>query len=363
MTQHSEIDPSQLRAEINTALAERLDWFNRHYDIVGHHAFGPNSERVYLGDKTKRVCRYCGLAAPQVKFKKLAHAIPDQVGNDWLFDHEECDDCNENFAKRVEDDFAKWTLPWRSMGRIEGKKGIPSFKSNDKQFRIDASKQKPTEGGLAENSMSHGLKIQIGVNDARHELDEATKSVKLTLERQPYVPMGVFKCLVKMAIAVMPPEEERRCVHLKKWTLLPDHTYESYPYKPLRIFYQFVPGPLPNDRVSYWLLRRKPEGADDCPYMQFVLQLSNHVFQIALPMHLEDRKQLEAGTFQTSLWPNTWAGVDHQMQYGRSGHKLFDMSGVEQVRGETTLMTFHYDHLVDGLDIAVDAAGTKSQAN
>lgn len=122
MTQLSEMDCTQLSAEIHRVLVERLEWFKRHYDIVSYHALGPNSERVYLGDKTKRVCHYCGLAVPQFKFKKLAHAIPNQVGNDWNFDHEECDNCNEHFAKWVEDDFAKWTLPWRSMGRIKGKK-------------------------------------------------------------------------------------------------------------------------------------------------------------------------------------------------------------------------------------------------
>jgi len=362
MTPPAETDPTQLRSEIQRALDLRLDWFKQHYDIVSHHAMRPNGERVYLGDKAKRVCRYCGLAAPQVKFENLAHAIPDQVGNDWLFDHEECDDCNEHFAKQVEDDFAKWTLPWRTMGRIKGKRGIPSHKSNDKQFRIDAN-QNPAEDATGTNGERHHLKIHMGVNDSRHELDEATKTVKLTLERQPYVPMGVFKCLVKMAVAVMPPEEERRCAHLKKWILRPDHTFESYPYKPLGIIYQFVPGPLPNDQMNYWLLRRKPDRADDCLYMQFVLQLSNHVFQIALPMHVEDRKQLEAGTFQTDLWPNTWASVDHQLQYGRSGHKQFDMSGTEKVRGETTSMTFHYDQLIDGPDIVAPAAGTEPQAN
>lgn len=228
-------EPTQLRAGIHETLVKRLDWFHRHYDIVSHHAFGPNSERVYLGGKTKRVCRYCGSAAPQVKFKKLAHAIPDQVGNDWLFDHEECDDCNEHFAKRVEDDFAKWTLPWRSVGRIKGKKGIPSLKSNDKQFRINATTENQTDDAKRANGAQHHLKIHLGVNDARHELDKATETMKLTLERQPYTPMGVFKCLVKMAIAVMPPEEEQRCAHLKAWILLPDHSFESYRYKPLSI--------------------------------------------------------------------------------------------------------------------------------
>jgi hypothetical protein len=81
--------------------------------------------------------------------------------------------------------------------------------------------------------------------------------------------------------------------------------------------------------------------------MQFILQLSNHVFQIALPMHVEDRKQLEAGKFTTALWPNTWADVEHQARYGRTSHKDYDMSGVEVVRGDSTSMVLSYDRLVD----------------
>lgn len=363
MPQTSDLDPAENRAEIRKSLIERVDWFARRYDIVSRHAFGPSSERVYLGDKTKQVCRYCGLAAPQVKFRKLAHAIPEQIGNDWLFDYEECDDCNLHFSKYVEDDFAKWTLPWRSLGRIRGKSGVPSLKSSDKQFRIDASFNNSTADNLAASNGRYDLEIRMALNDARHELDEETRTVKLTLERQPYISMGVFKCLVKMAIAVAPQEEENRCAHLKKWILLTDHTFESYPYKPLNIIYQSVSGPLPNDRVSFWLLRRKPEGADDCFYMQFILQLSNHVFQIALPMHVEDRRFLEGATYQTKLWPNTLAGVDHQMQYGRSGHKLFDMSGTDQVRGETTSITFHYEERIEAPEIAARLNAKQPQAD
>ncbi|AOW14179.1 hypothetical protein LPB72_06345 [Hydrogenophaga crassostreae] len=346
MTQSAETDAAQLREEIHNALVERLEWFKARYDIVKFFAFRPDSERVYLGDKGKQFCRYCGRTSPEVKFKKLAHAIPDQVGNDWLFDYGECDTCNADFAKRIEDDFGKWTLPWRSLGRIKGKEGVPSIKSNDKKFRIDATvASTPAETGAG--AVRHGLKILMGVNDVRHELDEATRTIKITLDRPAYVPMGVFKCLVKMAIAVMPPEEEQRCAHLKKWILQPTHTFESYPYRPLNILYQFAPGPLPNDRVACWLLRRKPESSDDCLYMQFVLQLSNHVFQIALPMHIEDRKQLEAGKFTTARWSNTWSDVDHQLRYGRTGFKFFDMSGVDLVRGESTFMNFSYDQLID----------------
>lgn len=346
MSQSTESAPAQLRADIQNGMVERLEWFDARYDVASNYAFQPGSDPVYLGDRSKMVCRYCGRADPEVKFKKLAHAIPDQVGNDWLFDYEECDTCNSDFAKLVEDDFAKWTHPWRTLGRIKGKKGVPSIKSNDQKFRIDATVDStPAETGAG--AVRHGLKILMGVNDVRHELDEANRTVKLTLDRPAYVPMGVFKCLVKMAIAIMPPEEEQKCAHLKKWILLPTHTFESYPYQPLRVLHQFAPGPLPNDRVACCLLRRKPDSADDCFYMQFILQLGNHVFQIALPMHVEDRKQLEAGKCTTALWPNTWADVEHQARYGRTGHKDYDMSGVETVRGESTFMVLSYDQLID----------------
>ncbi|MDO5624003.1 MAG: HNH endonuclease [Pseudomonadota bacterium] len=356
MTQYTETAPAQFRADIQRDIVERLEWFCSRYDIVSLYAFQPGSDAVYLGDKSKRLCRYCGRAAPEVKFKKLAHAIPDQVGNDWLFDYEECDTCNGGFAKWVEDDFAKWTHPWRTLGRIKGKKGVPSIKSNDQKFRIDATvASTPAETGAG--AVRHELKILMDVNDVRHEVDEANRTVRLTLDRPAYVPMGVFKCLVKMAIAIMPPEEEQRCDHLKKWILLPTHTFESYPYRPLRVLYQLAPGPLPNDRVACCLLRRKPDSADDCLYMQFILQLSNHVFQIALPMHIEDRKQLEARKSTTALWPNLWADVEHQARYGRTGHKEYDMSGVEAVRGEITSMVFSYDQLIDLPDTVVEPDG------
>lgn len=51
------------------------------------------------------------------------------------------------------------------------------------------------------------------------------------------------------------------------------------------------------------------------------------------------------------------------MQYGRSGHKQFDMSGTEQIRGETTFMTFHYGQLIDGPCIDALVTRTEPQAD
>lgn len=84
MMQSTEADPLQFRADIYKALVERLEWFKARYDILRIFAFEPDSEHVYLGDKAKQVCRYCGLDASQVTFANLSYAIPDQIGNDWV---------------------------------------------------------------------------------------------------------------------------------------------------------------------------------------------------------------------------------------------------------------------------------------
>jgi hypothetical protein len=329
------VDARPDRAELREALKTRQEWFKGRYDTLAGSILGPTGNKVYLGDKANRVCRYCGLAKPKTNFKKEAHAFPELVGNKWLIDYAECDACNGHFASIVEDHFGKWTLPWRSLGRIDGKSDIPSFKSNDKAFRIDA-----------ENARL--LKIRLPKDDPRHTMDAAAKTAKFELERQPYVPMAVFKCMVKMALAIMPDEELLKCAHLKRWVLEPTHTFQSYPYGPLMILYEFAPGPLPNDRISYALFRRRADVEANSPYMTFALRMANHVFQIVLPMHMEDEKLLRAGVrFDLVIWPALFEETDHLLRYGRPGRTTFDMSGTSVVKGDVSSMTFNFDRMIE----------------
>ncbi|HED14979.1 MAG TPA: HNH endonuclease [Gammaproteobacteria bacterium] len=313
---------------------ERMVWFDQRYDVIANRHLLPADQPVHIGDKTHRVCRYCGKAKPEATFKNIAHAFPEQIGNKTLFDWMECDACNEHFSRIVEDDFSKWTHPIRTMGRVCGKRGIPTLKSSDRALRVEGENAKQ-------------LRISLSKDDVRCSVDEENKRVTLTLERQPYVPMGVFKCLVKMALAVMPVQETSACNHLKRWILEPSHTYESYPYRPLNILFQSIPGPLPNDQITSFLLRRKNDRID-CPFLIFVLQFSNAVYQVALPMHEQDRALLDGEPFELGLFPHAWGTVDHELTFGVSGHKVADMSGSEAVKGDVMTIHFRYDHAVDG---------------
>lgn len=64
------------------------------------------SSKVHIGEpqRDKRVCRFCGRSMPDVKFKKVAHALSESIGNKHIINNEECDSCNENFSI-IEQDF------------------------------------------------------------------------------------------------------------------------------------------------------------------------------------------------------------------------------------------------------------------
>lgn len=305
---------------------ERAAWFDARYTIVAHRTMSGNA-RYMVGDRQNRVCRYCGKGKPEATFRKEAHAFPESIGNKWLISFDECDACNDLFSMRLEDDFGKFTGPMRTMGRIRGK-GIPKFKSVDGMFRVEVD-----TAGL--------LRMSMREDDPRLELDEENKRITLHFTRQPYVPMGVFKCLVKMAVAVMPESDLPRCAHLMKWLREDKHSYESFPYRPLKAFVQFTPGPLPNDVITYYLLRRK-DGVEDTFFMQFVLQFSNIIFQIGLPFPEEDRPILSGSrNVNLAYFGNPWLG-EHEERYGRVACYPLDLTSPEVKAKEPLPLAMRY---------------------
>ena len=310
---------------------KRAAWFDARYTIAAHRIMQGNV-RYAIGDKQNRVCRYCGKTRPEVTFRKEAHAFPESIGNKWLISFDECDACNDLFSRKLEDDFGKFTGPMRTMGRIRGK-GIPTFKSADGTMRVevDASGQ---------------LRMSVREDDPRMEVDEANKRLTIHFVRQPYVPMGVFKCLTKMALAVMPQADLPRCAHLGKWLREDKHSYESFPYRPLVTLVQFTPGPLPNDVITYYLLRRK-DGVEDCFFMQFVLQFGNIIFQIGLPFPVED-KPLLVGKRNVSLayFGNPWLGK-HEELFGKVACYTLDLTSSEVKAKEPLPLSMRFAEAAD----------------
>lgn len=319
--------------EMTQSYVSKVQWLEQRYDLLAADNFDRKAAKVVLGADEPQVCRYCGKSAPDVAFDNISHAFPEQIGNKWLVDSRECDICNTHFASAVDAPLGDWSLLARSTGRIRGKrKKVPTFVTSDSHFRIDVK--------------SGNLKLTVRNGDSRLKFDDKAKRIEMRLERPPYIPMGVFKSFVKMALAVMPELEASKCQHLRDWILEKTHTFESFPFHPLMLYSQFIAGPVPNDKISFMLVRRKAS-VSGCPYLMFMVQYGNHVHQVALPMPKEDGMGQEL--VQTSLvyFPHPWETADHIEAYGPARLVEENLSSPDFRRNEPYPMQFTFAKAID----------------
>lgn len=314
-------------------MSRRIAWYDERYRPVRSGFLGQENGHKHANHDHTGRCRYCGKSAPEVTFRTKSHAFPEQIGNKTLIDPAECDACNKHFSKMVDDDFAKWTQPWRTVLRVNGSSGIPTTNSRDRKMRIEASD-------------ATNLKLFVAADDERHSVDTDAKRMKILVDRPSYTPMGVFKCMVKMALSVMPGEYSAECSHLKTWILEKNHTFETYPYRPLNLLLQLIPGPPLSPGISYSLLRRKSEDSR-VPYMMFVLQFANALLQIALPMHEHDDPILKGEPYELLPFPHIGGLTELESQYGRSELRVVDMSGIERVRNEVEPVLLQYAQRIE----------------
>ncbi len=150
-------------------------------------------DRIELGDKINRKCRFCGKQKPEVKFKQKAHAIPELIGNKTLISMYECDNCNAHFCK-IETHFANYMSLFHTLAQVWGKRGIPAYKPSS----LEKSHIKIADTGLHIEQYENDPKL--------FEIDKNTNTLKCRGVRS-YIPAIVHKCLIKMALSIMPGSE------------------------------------------------------------------------------------------------------------------------------------------------------------
>jgi hypothetical protein len=90
-----------------------------------------DDRRTIIGNakKENRCCRFCNKTMSDgVTFKKVAHAIPEGLGNKNIILGDECDDCNEFFGNDVEPSLIEHLDIYRVFLGVKGKSGVPKIK-------------------------------------------------------------------------------------------------------------------------------------------------------------------------------------------------------------------------------------------
>lgn len=261
--------------------------------------------------KTQRKCIFC--CSNTVKFNKIAHAISETVGNKSLVSHYECDDCNEEFGKKFEDNLGKYMLPYKIITQIFGKKNqliSKDLSNNDSisygSFRIQVNKNKP----VLEEVETKGIIIETKDTGI---IKKVNNGFEITIPRQHYNPLAVYCSFLKMAYSIMPLEFYEQYVKhiiLLKQIVAKDSIYcdeekeKIMKSNPNRGLCCFFPGINPLGGINVILWQKVNLEEKSYPKMLFTLEMKNYSFTIPV---LADKEQ---GTFKMPKFSS-----DKEMQY------------------------------------------------
>src|SRR5260370_4469334 len=115
--------------------------------------------------------------------------------------------------------------------------------------------------------------------------DVANRKLRSSLRIQPCVPIGVFKCFAKMAIAILPESELANFRWTMDWIREPDDRKHLSAVQGAGCFQYYLYDEFPHPWVA--LLRRKTSGTP-LPYMMIMLGTASAVFHSWVPLSLMD---------------------------------------------------------------------------
>lgn len=212
-----------------------------------------------------QICKYCD-ETNKDKFKSKAHIIPEFMGNKDLRCYDECDKCNNIFSI--------YELSLKNFGAfknshlpISGKKKFPTYTDADNNFKIQFTDEKT-------------LLTTLNKKDDSFIIDK--NKVKITSKTIPFIPLHVYKCLVKIGLSLMSKEDFKSFATILPW--LKDKNYHLSPIIPHTMLVADDCKPI--IKPFCILLKRKNEY--NCLQYSLVVRWGFYMFQIFLPFNVND---------------------------------------------------------------------------
>ena len=145
-----------------------------------------NDRRTFIGNikKSSRCCRFCNKTEKDgVTFKKIAHAIPEGLGNKNIILADECDRCNEYFGNEIEPSLIEHLDIYRVFLGVKGKSGTPKLKYKNGQMHF-----------------SDGMAIVESQNIDKINENEFKVSFNSS---KKYTPVKLYKALCKITLSTI----------------------------------------------------------------------------------------------------------------------------------------------------------------
>lgn len=158
------------------------------------------SGKVYNGTRSGiRRCRFCGRILDATHFTKEAHAISVSLGNNKFICADECNDCNEKFGRKLENDITYFFQVFLSIYYVPKRNG-EGRKINGRNFEMQMSDKS--------SPFSSTPPLIFHMRDWKDEditMDDLSIKMKdLDLSNKTFVPQNLYKALCKYALSLMP---------------------------------------------------------------------------------------------------------------------------------------------------------------
>jgi hypothetical protein len=295
-----------------------------------HSIYTDCKQKTFLGTKN-RTCRFCSRKFPEVKFTFETHVIPQSIGNRYLLNNFECNECNRFFSK-YEDSFVNFVSHLRPFAGVVNK--------NRKNKRV---KHKERKTGLEIHSNKSGVEFYLEKSNTNIlKIDYEKLTVDLEVTVPPYVPIFVYKTLLKIALCCVDEAEtellRETFAFLRTDTVAIDVLQTGY----FKVFVTKVPGEFNAFNKPFGVLYRKKQTSKDenNPAKVFSLYFANRVFQIFLPFSNED-KNLVGKKFKVLRAP-TPIEKTYTKEYGKPFKEIIDLSSNILVKGSKEILSMKF---------------------
>jgi hypothetical protein len=199
------------------AWGRAFDTFKGLYIMKDYLTIPKKSNKKEVRRIKNKVCRFCNRTENGTTFKSLSHKIPKLMGNRFWYSEDECDNCNFLFHQ-YETHLSDFFGLDRSLQKVKGGSKYPKFKSPRETLEVR----------VGEFYNLSGVYIQQNSNENDHfQYNKETGELKITTKTTPFIPVYVYKALLKIALSILPKEEVTNYHDLLPFILDPASNYIS----------------------------------------------------------------------------------------------------------------------------------------
>lgn len=311
-----------------------IKFYNENYEIYEHsihlNELCSKNGTIYLGNRNDKTCRFCGKNEKEVSFKKIAHVLPESIGNHNIFSYYECDDCNDYFGKTIENEFANFFSLPRSVMGVKGKRGVPKCK-----YRIPCDNR-------TESCMDYCIEyidspqIRINLCDKVKDFFEI-KDGYFVIRKQvgKCCPIAVYKAFLKMVLTLILDKDIHLFSKAISWILDPNHM--NIYKKELLVRYKIILDFNSAEVLGITLYKRKTNNTK-IPFMLYNMIFNGFSILLEVPV---DNNGFNTEGFKNIPFP--------ECNYKTNKEGLWDFSGVDFPKGMYISMFFNYDSIKESV--------------